>query len=198
MRGWKTRAICALRCGTRIQFGFDRIGAPLAAEAFALTRANTQKERESEARRRDGGRTGFLFVWGPLLAIDTDPLQTTGALSAHCCRTGADKRTVGCTRRHVPCMLEDVTLVLHAAQSAPPLRNHRGSRALAKRSRPSQYVRLREPACDHCGGILTSKIWRGCVGVTFCREGRVNRSIAGDPTYRESTPPRDGGVRTSS
>ncbi len=90
----------------------DRIGAPLAAEAFALEPTPRKKERQGG----DGGRTGFLFVWGPLLAIDTDPLQTTGAFSAHCCRTGADKRTVGCTRGHVPCMLEDVTLVLHAAQ----------------------------------------------------------------------------------
>ena len=113
MRGWKTRAICALLCGPRIRFGFDRIGAPLAAEACALEPTPGKRERGTEA---GWGRTGFLFVWAPLLAIDTDPLQTTGALSAHCCRTGADKRTVGCTRRHVPCMLEDVTLVLHAAQ----------------------------------------------------------------------------------
>ena len=35
-------------------------------------------ERAREAG--EGGRTGFLFVWGPLFAIDTDPLQTTGAL----------------------------------------------------------------------------------------------------------------------
>ena len=54
MRGWKTRAICALHCGMRIRFGSIAEG--------------------------DGGRTGFLFVWAPLLAIDTDPLQTTGAL----------------------------------------------------------------------------------------------------------------------
>ena len=35
-------------------------------------------ERAREAG--EGGRTGFLFVWGPLFAIDTDPLQTSGAL----------------------------------------------------------------------------------------------------------------------
>jgi len=67
-------------CGAARAFDSDRSHGRSTGRRSICSRANTLAEREREALRGDGGRTGFLFVWAPLLAIDTDPLQTTGAL----------------------------------------------------------------------------------------------------------------------
>lgn len=100
VRGWKTRAICALRCGTRIHsdrsrafIRIDRIGAALAAEAFALE----PTPRKSE-RGRGGGSGGLSVCVGATVRHRHRPTADERS-TAHCCRTGADKRTVGCTRR---------------------------------------------------------------------------------------------------
>jgi len=68
-------------CGAARAFNSDSIALALHwPQKHLQSSQHPGGKREREAQRGDGGRTGFLFVWGPLLAIDTDPLQTTGAL----------------------------------------------------------------------------------------------------------------------
>ena len=110
VRGWKTRAICALRCGTRIHS--DRSHGRPTGRRSICSRANTRKSE----RGRGGGSDGLSVCVGATVGHrhrpTADDRSTQCALLSHRSR----KAHCGLHAPHVPCMLEDVTLVLHAAQ----------------------------------------------------------------------------------